>query len=90
MGPAWAINQASIVLKAENLQEYEIIISGPPDSTEPICLFADQTLKEMGVSSKVSLGQAPPGTWVSTVFGEFLDYRRRFIGEFYPLALLVY
>jgi hypothetical protein len=84
MGPAWTINQASIVTKSKSLQEYEIIICGAPDDTGPVYLFAEQTLKEMGVGKRVVLNQAPSGSWIKTIFNEFLDNRRCFIGELPP------
>ncbi|KAF5356785.1 hypothetical protein D9756_006558 [Leucocoprinus leucothites] len=79
MGPAWAVNQASLVTRSKNLQEYEIVICGAPDYTRPICLFAEQSLKQMGVANRVVLRQALSGSWVDIVYGEFVDCRRRFI-----------
>ncbi|KXN89359.1 hypothetical protein AN958_05857 [Leucoagaricus sp. SymC.cos] len=87
MGPAWAVNQASIVTKSKNLQEYEIIICGAPDHTRPICLFAEQTLLQMGVGSRTVVRQALSGAWVSVIFSEFLDYRRRFISKSQRLCI---
>ena len=80
MGPAWAVNQAPLVTKSQSLQEYEIVICGAPDSTQPICLFAEQSLKQMGATDRVVLRQAPSGGWVRILYDEFVENRRRFIG----------
>ncbi|KAJ3556243.1 hypothetical protein NP233_g12023 [Leucocoprinus birnbaumii] len=81
MGPAWALNQASLVDKSKNLKEYEIVICGTPDRTEPICLFVEQCLKQTSVANRVVLRQALSGSWVNDVYNEFLHYRRHFIAS---------
>lgn len=88
MGPAWAVNQAPLVMKSHNLQEYEIVICGAPDHTQPICLFAEQSLKQMGATNRVVLRQAPSGGWVGILYNEFVECRRRFIGMLVSLITL--
>lgn len=80
MGPAWAVNQAPLVKKSQSLQEYEIVICGAPDNTQPICLFAEQSLKQMDATDRVVLRQALSGGWVRILYDEFVENRRRFIG----------
>lgn len=81
MGPIWAINQAPVATKSPHLKEYEVVICGPPDYTEPACGFAKQSLRDMGVDSRVVLHDAPNGSWVSLIHQEFIDCRKCFIGR---------